>query len=38
MIDNYQREDKELVAKLKRANYHTKSFRGGKIVIQIKTL
>ena len=30
MIDNYQRKDKELIAKLKRANYHTKYFRGGR--------
>ena len=27
-INAYQRKDKELVEKLKCANYHTKSFRG----------
>ena len=30
MIDKYQNKDKELVAKLKRAKYHTKSFWGWK--------
>ena len=29
-INKYQRKDKELVEKLKCANYHTKSFRGGR--------
>ena len=29
MIDKYQRKDKNLIAKLKSATYHTKSFRGG---------
>ena len=28
-INKYQHKDKELVEKLKCANYHTKSFRGG---------
>ena len=28
-INKYQRKDKELVEKLKRANYHTKYFSGG---------
>ena len=28
-INKYQRKDNELVEKLKYANYHTKSFRGG---------
>ena len=29
MINKYQRKDKEMVEKLKCANYHTKYFRGG---------
>ena len=28
-INKYQRKDKNMVEKLKCANYHTKSFRGG---------
>ena len=35
MIDKYQRKYKELVDKLKRANYPTKYFRGGGIVTQV---
>ena len=34
-IDKYQRKDNELVDKLKHANYHTKYFRGGRIVTQL---
>ena len=37
-MDNYQQKDKELVAKIKHANYHTKYFCGCRIVIQIETL
>ena len=35
MIDKYQLKDKELVAKLKSANYHTKYFHGGGIVTHL---
>ena len=38
MIGNYQQKEKELVAKLKRANYLTKYFCGSEIVIHIKTM
>ena len=38
MIDNYQWKDKELTSKIKCANYYTKSFCGGGIVIQTETL
>ena len=35
MIDKYQRKDKELEDKRKRANYPNKYFRGGGIVKQV---
>ena len=34
-IYKYQRKEKELVAKLKHANYHTKYFCGGGIATQL---
>ena len=37
MIDNYQQKNKELATKIKRANFHTKYFCLGGIVIHIKT-
>ena len=35
MIDKYQHKDKELLSKLKRANYHTKYFRGVEIFTKL---
>ena len=34
-IDKYQRKEKDLAAKLKHKNYHTKSFCGGGIITQL---
>ena len=34
-IEKYQHKDKEVIAKLKCTNYHTKYFRGGRIVTQL---